>query len=70
MKKSEVKIIRYSPLSIEDWREKKKRWGLRPATMQQTMGPNWRHIVSLITKKGVYRPFAVYNEDQFLADNS
>lgn len=59
-KKSQVKEEFYSPSSTEDWGRKRKEEDLRPASLYQTMGPNWIDIVWLVLRDGEKRPFAKY----------
>ena len=62
-----MKHLKYRPQSTKDWSQKKERWGLQPATLSHTMGPNYKHIVWLVVGSN-RRPWAVYNEGQFLQD--
>ena len=59
-------IVSYQPKDVADWKKVRERLGLKPAILQQTMGPHWKHIVTLIDKFGKpARNWAVYNEKEF-----
>jgi hypothetical protein len=53
--------------SLKEWHDIKKKLDLRPASMYQFFGPQYRHIVRLTSPSGrQINIFAVYNVEAFL----
>lgn len=64
------KQIDFKPKNKSEWSELVEKFGLKSATVHQTMGPNWKHIVWLVLPNGQKRPFAVTkNEKLFKKEN-